>query len=245
MYFKLVTSLAIAFLSIPSISYCQEEKVTIKANRIFSDQLSNKVTAVGNVEINKNNQTFLSDKVSYDKNTGWIKSNSSTKVIDLESGNMFSDKGSIKDDFSTGEFINPVLIFKDGSYLQSKKANKESLKRTSFSYPLLSVCPNDNITKDDRLAGEGVDLITLHSSKTTIDTDKQRIINKHAIVKIVNVPIFYTPYISIPTKDNKRSSGFLTPSYLNNSRLGVGVRTPYFINVSQNTNLTISQKLYL
>ena len=245
MYFKVVTSLTIAFLSIPAISYCQEEKVTIKANRIFSDQLNNKVTAIGNVEISKNNQTFLSDRVSYNKNTGWIKSNSSTKVIDLESGNMFSDKGSIKDDFSTGEFINPLLIFKDGSYLQSKKANKESLKRTSFSYPLLSVCPNNKIAQDDRLTGDGSNLVTLHSSKTTIDTNKQRIINKHAIVKIVNIPVFYTPYISIPTKDNKRSSGFLTPSYLNNSRLGIGVRAPYFVNVSQNTNLTISPQLYL
>ncbi len=241
---KLALFLVIASIFTPKALYCQEEKVTIKANRIFGDQVANEITAIGNVEINKANQTLISDKIVYSKQTGWIKSESETKLIDLEVGNMFSDQGSIKDDFSKGEFLNPILIFNDGSYLQSKKANKESTKKTSFTKPILSVCPNNEIVENDNLAGQKIDLITLHSTKTTIDSDQERIINKNVLIKVVNVPVFYTPYISIPTKNNKRSSGFLTPSYLNNSRLGMGLKTPYFINVSPKTNFTISPKVY-
>lgn len=244
MHLRIIIFLFAAFLSIPQISHCQEEKITIKADRIFGDQKNNKIIATGNVEINKASQTIISDKISYDKESGWIDLPSEVKVIDLKLGNLFSDKATLRDDLSGGVFTNPILILGNGSYLQASEAQKLSLNKSSFTNPVFSICPNDEIIKNDSIAGNETDLITLHSSNTIIDNDKKKIINKHTIIKFLDFPILYTPYISIPTSENKRSSGFLTPSYLNNSRLGSALQIPYFVNVSQNTNLVISPKIY-
>ena len=244
MRLRIIIFLFTAFLSIPKILHCQEEKITIKADRIFGDQRNNTIIATGNVEINKASQTVISESISYNKDTGWIDLPSEVKVIDLELGNLFSDKATIKDDLSQGTFIKPMLILSNGSYLQAKEAEKLSLNKSSFTNPVFSVCPNDEIVKNDSIAGNETDLITLHSSNTTIDNDNKRIINKNTIIKFLDFPIFYTPYLSIPTTENKRSSGFLTPSYINNSRLGSAIQTPYFVNVSKNTNLVISPKFY-
>lgn len=236
--------LIVVLLSCKTI-YAQEDKVTIKANRIYGDQKKNIIKATGNVEISKSIQTIITDKIEYNKKSGWIKSESRIELIDKDIGNIFAEKVEIKDDFSSGKFKNPILIFNDGSYLKSDQAVRRSLLVTEFKKPLYSICPNEKIAKDYKDSESSSDLITLKTYKTIIDDKENRIKNSHVIVSILDFPILYTPYLSLPGKKMKRQSGFLSPSYTNNSRLGLGIRTPYFINLNDYTNLTISPNIFL
>lgn len=241
---RIYTILIVVFLLVPKIVFCQEQKVTIKADRIYGDQIDNQVIAKGNVEVNKQNQTLISDKIIYNKNSGWISSDTETFIIDKDVGNLFSNQVRLKDDFSNGQFVNPILIFNDGKFISAKDATQSSANKISFLKPSFSICANEDITKNNNLARNSGNLITLESANTIIDKSKKRIVSKHVVVNIMDIPVLYTPYLSIPTQQNKRSSGFLTPSYINNSRIGFGIQTPYFANISDSVNLIITPKIY-
>ena len=123
----LIISAFIGPFLIINLSYAQEDnKVIIKANRIFGSQKKNIVNAVGNVEISKSSQTVITNKIEYDKNTGWIKSNSNIELIDPNLGNLFAKQADFKDDFSEGKFKEPLIIFKDDE-LFLNRFDKKSL----------------------------------------------------------------------------------------------------------------------
>jgi LPS-assembly protein len=65
----------------------------------------------------------------------------------------------------------------------------------------------------------------------------------NTLVKVKNIPIFYSPYLSFPV-DNRRKSGFLsmTPAYskVNGFRLTV----PYYWNMAPNYDMTITPEYW-
>lgn len=221
-----------------------KENTIFKADIIKGDRDKNIVTAIGNVEISNGDKITKSDKAVYNQNNGWIKINGDISLSDSEIGTLYSKSGQVKDDLTQGQFKDSSLIFIDGSYLKSSNIKKENVDVTSSEYSLLSICPNDEILQNPDQAGKKIDAISIKSRKTTIDKKAQRIKTKHGIVRIYNIPIFYSPYISFPTKQAKRKSGFLTPSYVNNSRFGFGIKTPYFVDVAENTNLILTPTIY-
>jgi LPS-assembly protein len=88
----------------------------------------------------------------------------------------------------------------------------------------------------------GNDAWILHAP--TLHIDKQDDIARayNVYLKFFGVPIFYTPYISIPLSD-KRKSGFLTPMIGESSRRGFDVRVPYYFNLAPNYDATLTPRI--
>ncbi|MCF7201520.1 LPS-assembly protein LptD [Pseudomonas oligotrophica] len=57
-------------------------------------------------------------------------------------------------------------------------------------------------------------------------------------LRVKDVPVFYTPYIYFPI-DDRRQSGFLTPSIGSSSDTGLSLQTPYYFNLAPNFDATL------
>ena len=57
-------------------------------------------------------------------------------------------------------------------------------------------------------------------------------------LRVKNIPVFYTPYISFPI-DDRRQSGFLPPSISYSNDNGVDLTTPYYFNLAPNFDATL------
>ena len=66
----------------------------------------------------------------------------------------------------------------------------------------------------------------------------------HAIVRLFDFPIAYTPKFWHPDPTVKRQSGFLMPRFTDNSMVGFGTTVPYFWAMSKDRDMTITPKLY-
>ncbi|MEO8747515.1 MAG: LPS assembly protein LptD [Rhodanobacter sp.] len=79
----------------------------------------------------------------------------------------------------------------------------------------------------------------------SIDIDKVKGVGvaRDTTMRIGNVPILYLPYFSFPT-DQRRKSGFLSPTIGNNSRSGFEVSTPYYLNLAPNYDATLDPRYY-
>jgi LPS-assembly protein len=60
----------------------------------------------------------------------------------------------------------------------------------------------------------------------------------NATLRVKDIPVFYTPYIQFPI-DDRRQSGFLTPTAGYSSGNGLVLMTPYYFNLAPNYDATL------
>jgi len=85
---------------------------------------------------------------------------------------------------------------------------------------------------------------TLKAKKISHDKIKKTIYYEHATLKLYGMPIFYFPRFFHPDPTVKRQSGFLAPFFTNSSTLGSAFALPYYWAISNDKDLTFTQKTY-
>ncbi len=65
---------------------------------------------------------------------------------------------------------------------------------------------------------------------------------RSATVRFLDVPLFYTPWLSFPL-NNERKTGLLTPTIGSTSKSGIEVTAPWYWNIAPNMDATIAPRL--
>jgi len=86
---------------------------------------------------------------------------------------------------------------------------------------------------------------SLQSKKIKHDLAKKTIYYDNVVLKIYDFPIFFSPKFSHPDPTVNRASGFLAPSFTSSTTLGSGLASPYFWNIANDKDLTLTPKFYL
>jgi LPS-assembly protein len=79
----------------------------------------------------------------------------------------------------------------------------------------------------------------LKASDIKLDTKLQEGVARHVTMRFKDVPVFYTPYISFPLGD-ERKSGILYPSFGHSGNNGFEFELPYYFNLAPNYDLTLT-----
>ena len=85
----------------------------------------------------------------------------------------------------------------------------------------------------------GIDDWLLQASLIDLDTKRQEGVARNVTMRFKDVPIFYTPYISFPLGD-ERKSGILFPSFGHSGSNGYELEIPYYFNLAPNYDLTVT-----
>ncbi|WP_299023541.1 LPS assembly protein LptD [uncultured Sulfitobacter sp.] len=80
----------------------------------------------------------------------------------------------------------------------------------------------------------------IRAKRVVHDEVEQQLYFDEAQFRIGNMPVFWLPRLRLPGPSVKRASGFLVPSIRSTSSLGVGLKIPYFIKLSEKRDLTIT-----
>lgn len=109
------------------------------------------------------------------------------------------------------------------------KAVRQADKSLLFTDATYTTCPpNDS---GWLLSGSQVDL--------NVNTGRGEVNN--AILRVHNVPILYSPYLSFPI-DSRRQSGFLFPNIGYGSDTGFDFGLPYYFNLAPNYDATVTPR---
>ena len=133
-----------------------------------------------------------------------------------------------KDDFKVNKNNKPRI------FANSIKVDKEI---TTFNKSNFTIC---NYRENDKCPPW-----TVQSEKMLHDNKKKTIYYKNALIKIYDIPIFFSPRLSHPDPSVKRRSGFLVPSFQDSKNLGEGLSIPYFWAIGKDKDLTLTNKLYV
>ena len=111
-----------------------------------------------------------------------------------------------------------------------------SKEKSSFTKSIFTLC--------DYRENDKCPPWSIQASKMLHDNKKKTIYYDNAVIKIYDIPIFYSPKLSHPDPSVKRRSGFLVPSFQNAKNLGQGISIPYFFNIANDKNFTVTSNLY-
>ncbi len=85
----------------------------------------------------------------------------------------------------------------------------------------------------------GKDDWLLRAGRLSLDRDTGTGTARNARLEFKGVPILYTPYLTYPI-DNQRKSGFLLPDVANSDQRGVEFELPYYFNLAPNYDATLT-----
>jgi LPS-assembly protein len=183
----------------------------------------------GRVTVHQDERSVAADSVTYDSKSGRV---SVRGGVDFEDPKLRvrSDTGSYDTD-GTANFdkANFQLMDRNGRGF-AKDIDALPDGKVILSQVRYTTCPVGN---EDWM---------LQASTINLDTQEEEGVARGVVMRFKNVPIFYTPYISFPLGD-ERKSGLLFPSFGHSGNNGFELEVPYYFNLAPNFDLTMTPGL--
>jgi LPS-assembly protein len=180
----------------------------------------------GRVTVRQDARTVAADSMNYDYNTGKLRV---VGGVDFEDPRLRirSDTG-VYDTLGGAEFdkANFQILDRNGRGV-ARELTVHPDGRVALAQVRYTTCPVGN--EDWMLQASSIDL----------DTAGQVGSAHHVLMRFKSVPIFYTPYISFPLGD-ERKSGVLFPSFGHSGTNGYQFEVPYYFNLAPNYDLTLT-----
>ena len=211
---------------------------TISENILEADKIeyineSGKILATGSVLIIRDGYRLEANKVSLDPSKNIIEAEGNIRINEGNGGQITASKIKISSNLNDGIIELPRIVTKDGTILTSDYAIRNSGKATILRKGLFSPCKKCE-SNNKRVSWQ------VRADRIIHDEINGNIIYEGARFELFGVPIFYIPIAGHPSPDIKRRSGFLAPSLVSSGDLGIVLKTPYFFNLRQDYDLTIT-----
>jgi len=205
-----------------------EIKLSADNAALIKDGIS---TFKGNVEIMRADQRLLADTVDYnrEKESAVAKGN-----VSLEDNNI-AIRGDallldLKNDKSTVTNAKFDLYDKHGRGT-AEKLKRDGIKNTTrLKNTTYTTCPTGNNDWQ------------LNADKIKLNHDDGVGTATNVSVNFMGIPFFYSPVLTFPI-DDRRKSGFLTPSFGNSEESGTEFSIPYYWNIAANRDATITPRI--
>jgi LPS-assembly protein len=155
--------------------------------------------------------------------------------IETDEDNLYAKEGTLNLTTETGKFKDATILREqDSLHLEG-----ETIEKTGFdTYKIV-----DGWAITCKIEKGETPPWSFRSSDIDIKQGGYAVL-KHARFNIRNVPVFYSPYMIVPIK-NTRQTGFLFPEFSSSSSGGFGFDLPFFLNISESSDLTFFPEYYL
>jgi LPS-assembly protein len=192
------------------------EKNEISVQNFYYDRNKNLYSSKGKIKVlDKNGNTFFFTEIYIDEKKEKIVG-SDVKAF-LDSGSL-----SVETENNTRIFANSISI---------------SEGKSELGKSILTYC---KFRENDKCPPWSI-----QANKIKHDTATKTVYYENAVLKIYDFPVLYMPKFFHPDPSVERRSGFLVPSFSKTSNVGSAILTPYFVNFSNEKDLTITPHMYV
>ncbi|MGH9459014.1 MAG: LPS-assembly protein LptD [Thermoanaerobaculia bacterium] len=183
----------------------------------------------GNVTVTYGDITISADKVTYNEKTSDVLAEGHV-IVDQGTRRLTAERLVYNLQSETGTLFEATGSFEPSIYFRGEKIEKIGESTYRLTEGVFTSCDID----DPAWSFE------VESGVVTID-DYARL--RDVSFKAGSIPIFWTPYIVWPTKQD-RARGFLTPRVGFRSRLGSHLGLSYFVPIGQSADVTLDADLH-
>ena len=221
-------------LSTPILANAQNEnffdKASIVADKIEIEANGN-LKAKGNVKIHHNNNILKASEILYSRKTDELTVLGPLSLTDSRGNETIADNARFKNDFREAVLLATKVILNNQLEISAEKLVSSIDEDSNFSSVTATSCRS---CKNEKL------FWVIKANRVRHDEKLKTIYFYDSFIEILGLPVFYTPYLSIPDPSVKRGLGFLAPEFLSNSRLDFGMKLPFFIPLEENKDITLT-----
>ncbi|MEE8056734.1 MAG: LPS-assembly protein LptD [Pseudomonadales bacterium] len=199
----------------------------LRANAASTSIEGDVVTLSGDVILSQGNRRLKADSASLDRSSHELKIEGNIEV--REPGVLIhASKGQINTETNLGHFEAASFLQHDNSIRgKAERIQRNSSNTLDMERGYITQC-----TPDD-------EVWVIHASEIHLDNNEGWGSAQHARLTIKDVPVFYTPYMTFPI-DERRKTGFLWPTLGSSDDNGFEITTPYYLNLAPNYDATLA-----
>lgn len=210
------------------------EDVLMIADEITYNDRAGIVTAIGSVELARGERVLRADRIAYDKRNDRVSATGEVALVEPTGEVIFADRLELTGDLKSGAIHGLGMLLADGSRLAASGGRLSADGRTQLANVVYSPC---DLCEDDP---DEEPLWQVKALRVTHDRQRRSITYQDAFLEVFGVPVLYTPFFSHPDPTVERKTGFLPPSFGRNSALGFTYGQPYFFNIADDRDATIT-----
>lgn len=207
--------------------------VLVFADRLEYDVERQVVTATGNVEIIRGTRSLRADLLRYDQKADRIEAVGNVVLREPTGQAIFADRVTLSGDLKNGVIEQLRARMVGNERIAAARGRRIDGTRSELDRAVYSPCP---LCPDS----DRPPLWQISAERVLHDETTRDITYRNAFLEIAGVPVFYTPYFSHPDPTVDRRSGFLAPSFGNDSELGLMLQTPYYFALAPNYDVTLA-----
>jgi len=215
-----------------------QKRLTVEAREIVYDNDHNTVAARGDVILYYDGRKLEADRVTYDRNTRRVFAQGNAHLTELDGTVAYGDRFELTDDFRDGFVDSLRVLTKTEERFSSPRAERSDGETAVFELGTYTAC------KPCAEHPERPPLWQVRAARIIHKNSEQTIYYEDANLEFYGLPVLYIPYFSSPDPSVNRRTGFLAPSFLHNTSLGVGAKIPFFWAIAPNYDVTFAPTIY-
>lgn len=230
---------AILILIVFVLSPLRASAQTTDAALLVADQLyitrDRELVASGNVEAFQNGIRLRATAIRYNQGTGGLTIEGPIVLNDGEDTVILADAAQLDAGLRDGILKGARLVLNQQLQLAAVQIDRVDGRYNQLYKTAVTSC---RICDDGRPP-----LWQIRAKRIIHDEVEQQLYFDEAQFRIGNMPVFWLPRLRLPGPTVERATGFLVPSIRSTSSLGVGLKIPYFIKLSEKRDLTLTPYL--
>ena len=217
--------------------------------------------------LSANNDTYINTtNITYDEDKNIVELADNSK-ININDTNILVDRGIIDYDNDLVEVYGNFYLYQELNILSGKDLVGNT-RLTTFEANEVSYIYNNDLKIDSNKAERSEDIVNFYDNfltpcelegffncptwslridKTEYDIKEDKFNHYDTFLQIADYKVFYLPYFSHYGAKAPRKRGFLTPTFelAIGGDTDTGIITPYYLPISQSTDILFKPKIFL
>jgi len=207
------------------------DPATLVADKVWIDG-NNTLTAEGHVEILQGSTRIKASRITYAGASGSLQIDGPITLIDGDEIIILANSAALDQGLQNGILRGARMVLNQQLQLAAAEIYRVDGRYTQLYKTVASSC--------QVCANNPVPLWQIRARRIIHDQQERQIYFDGAVLQIANVPIMYIPRLRLPDPTLKRATGFLTPTLKSSSKLGWGLKLPYFIKLGDHADITVT-----
>ncbi|TRD22999.1 LPS-assembly protein LptD [Palleronia caenipelagi] len=229
-----LTLICALFLA-PGLSQAQDSPpggaATLVADTVRVENRS-RIIAEGQVEVLYGETLLTARRITYDHETETLRIDGPITVDEGTRSAILASSAELSSDLRDGIMTSARVVLDRQLQMAASQLARVEGRYTQLDNVIASsceICPSDPIPTWE-----------IRANKVIHDSVDQMLYFDKAQFRVYGIPVAYIPRLRLPTPENTRQSGFLIPELKQNSELGFGIKLPYFIELGDHADLTLT-----
>lgn len=206
---------------------------------LVADQLyitrERELVASGNVEAFQNGVRLRAREIRYDQASGALSITGPITLTEEDGTVITATAAELDADLRNGILTGARLVLNQQLQLAAVQIDRVAGRYNQLYKTAVTSC---------RVCDDGTPpLWQIRAKRVIYDELEEQLYFDEAQFRIGNMPVFWLPRLRLPGPTVERATGFLLPSIRSTSALGVGLKIPYFIKLSDKRDLTLTPYL--